>query len=289
VRLSLRAHAKINYALEVLGVRENGYHEVRTVMQSVSLADQVELESSASGFELHVRPEGAEVGPLGENTVYRAWNALREASGRELPVRIGLHKRIPPGAGLGGGSADAAAVIHGLNALFGLGIDDARLGEIGASIGADVPFCLAGGTALGEGIGDRLTPLPAPPDHRLVLAKPVRGADTGEIYRLYDGRPRDNVCSAAEVAAALRSGDLDALAGAVGNDLEPVTGGLVPDVVECRRELLSAGALGAAMTGTGTALYGVFRSASGARAAERELAAAFIGLSEPVRYGVDAV
>lgn len=284
-RLLLRAHAKVNYALEVLGLREDGYHEIRTVMQSASLADEVEIERSRGSFELSVEPEGVEVGPLEENTVYRAWVLLREASGCELPVRMRLHKKIPPGGGLGGGSADAAAALVGMNELFELGLDAGELGEIGAGIGADVPFCLSGGTALGEGIGVRLTPLPAPPDHHLVLAKPARSADTGEIYRLYDRRARANAPSVEPVVTALRSGDLDALAEALGNDLEPVTRGLVPDVAAYRRQLLQAGALGAAMTGTGTAVYAVLRIENESRV-EREFAAPFIGVYEPVDCGV---
>jgi 4-diphosphocytidyl-2-C-methyl-D-erythritol kinase len=289
-KLLLRAYAKVNYALEVLGLREDGYHEIRTVMQSVSLADEVEIERTGGGFKLFFEPEGVEVGPLEENTVYRAWALLWEASGHELPVRVRLHKKIPPGAGLGGGSADAAAVLAGMNALFDLGLSAADLGEIGSRIGADVPFCLSGGTALGEGVGERLTPLPAPPEHHLVVVKPLRSADTGEIYRSYDGRPREHTPSVEPVVAALWAGDLDALAGAVGNDLEPVTEGLVPDVAAHRRELLRAGARGAAMTGTGTALYGVFGTEDEARlAADRELAAPFLGVYEPVGLGVEAL
>ncbi|HSL00652.1 MAG TPA: 4-(cytidine 5'-diphospho)-2-C-methyl-D-erythritol kinase [Rubrobacteraceae bacterium] len=287
-RLLLKAHAKVNYALEVLGLREDGYHEIRTVMQSISLADEVGIQRSRGGFELCVEPEGAEVGPIEENTVHRARALLREASGVELPVRVWLRKKIPPGAGLGGGSADAAAVLVGMNELFGLGLDAGELGEIGAGIGADVPFCLSGGTSLGEGIGIRLTPLPAPPDHHLVLAMPDRGADTGEIYRLYDRRPVESPPSVGPVVAALRSGDLDALAGAIGNDLEPVTCGLVPGVADYRRRLLGAGALGAAMTGTGTAVYGVFDIEDEPRV-ERAPAASPLGVYEPVECGVEVL
>lgn len=292
-KVLLRAHAKVNYALEVLGVRGDGYHEIRTVMQSISLADEVEIERAREGFELFFEPEGVEVGPLEENTVYKAWALLWEASGHELPVRIRLHKKVPAGAGLGGGSADAAAVLVGMNSLFDLGLNAEVLRRIGARIGADVPFCLSGGTALGEGIGDLLTPLPAPPNHHLVLAKPLRSADTGEIYRSYDGRQRENPeespRSAGPVVEALRAGDLDALAGAVGNDLEPVTRGLVPDVAAYGRELLEAGALGATMTGTGTAVYGLFEAAEDAGSAARRLDAPFTGVYEPVGYGVKAL
>jgi 4-diphosphocytidyl-2-C-methyl-D-erythritol kinase len=289
-RLLLRAHAKVNYAVEVLGMRGDGYHEIRTVMQSISLADDVEIEHTREGFELHFEPEGVEVGPLEENTVYRAWALLWEATGSQLPVRIRLHKKVPPGAGLGGGSADAAAVLVGMNALFELGLGAEELRRIGARIGADVPFCLAGGTALGEGIGELLTPLPAPPDHSLVLAKPSRSADTGEIYRSYDAGPRANAPSVEPVVSALRAGDLDALAGAVGNDLEPVTRGLVPEVAAIERDLLEAGALGAAMTGTGTAVYGIFGSEGDARrAASRIDGAPFAGVFAPVSRGVETL
>jgi 4-diphosphocytidyl-2-C-methyl-D-erythritol kinase len=278
----LRACAKVNYALEVRGLRGDGYHEISSVLQSVSLADELEIERSRGGFELFFEPEGVEIGPLEENTVYKAWALLWETSGHELPARIRLHKKIPAGAGLGGGSADAAAVLVGMNELFGLGLDAGQLRTIGARIGADVPFCLAGGTALAQGVGEILTPLPAPPAHRLLIAKPERGAETGGIYRAYDERRTGGIASANQVVAALRSGSLTDLAGAVGNDLEPVTTGLVPEVTAHKREMLRAGALGAAMTGTGTAVYGIFEGG----AAEASLRAPFQGVYEPVGTGV---
>ena len=281
-RVLLRAFAKVNYALEVRGLRGDGYHEISSVFQSVSLADELEIERTEGGFELLFEPEGVEVGPLEENTVYKAWALLWEASGHELPARIRLHKKIPAGAGLGGGSADAAAVLVGMNELFGLGLGVEDLRGIGARIGADVPFCIAGGTALGEGVGDVLTPLPAPPAHRLLIAKPGRSADTGGIYRAYDRRRAPGKTCVAPVVAALRSGDLPAFAGGVGNDLEPVTAELVPEVAAYKGEMLRAGALAAAMTGTGTAVYGIFEE----EAAEASLRAPFVGVCEPVGAGV---
>ena len=285
-RVRLRAFAKVNYALEVQGLREDGYHEIRTVMQSVSLADELKIEREQEGFALRVEPEGTDIGPLEENTVRKAWVALREVSGEELAVRIGLHKRIPSRAGLGGGSADAAAALYGLNEMFGLGLGAEVLREVGGRIGADVPFCLAGGTALAEGVGDVLTSLPAPPAHRLVLAKPLQGANTGEVYRAYDARPRRKMASVEPVVAALRSADLHALAGAVGNDLEPVTWELVPEVQACKGELLRCGALGAAMSGTGTAVYGIFGDDISAGEQQR---APFSCLCEPLDAGVEIV
>jgi 4-diphosphocytidyl-2-C-methyl-D-erythritol kinase len=287
VRVLLRACAKVNYALEVRGLRGDGCHEISSVLQSVSLADELEIERSRGGFELSFEPEGVEIGPVEENTVYKAWALLWETSGHELPTRIRLHKKIPAGAGLGGGSADAAAVLVGMNELFDLGLDAEQLRTIGARIGADVPFCLSGGTALAQGVGEILTPLPAPPAHRLLIAKPERGADTGGIYRAYDERDSGGIAFADQVVAALRSGNLTELAGALGNDLEPVTTGLVPEVAAHKREMLRAGALGAAMTGTGTAIYGIFDAESGASpAAVASLRAPFLGVFEPAGAGV---
>jgi len=286
-RIDLRAFAKVNYALEVRGLRDDGYHEISTILQSVSLADELEIERTGGGIELLLKPHGVEVGPLEENTVYLAWKLLREASGRELPVRVRLHKKIPPGAGLGGGSADAAAVLAGTNELFGLGLSHGDLRELGGSIGADVPFCLTGGTALGEGIGDVLSPLPAPPDHHLVLVKPSRSAGTRGIYRAYDEHPERGTATVEPVIWALRSGGLSALAEAVGNDLETVTIELVPEVGVYRQRMLEEGALGAAMTGSGTAVYGIFGAVEEAEIASERLEAPFAGLFGPVSRGVE--
>ena len=287
-KVLLRAFAKVNYALEVRGLREDGYHEISTVMQSVSLADEAQIERASEGFELEIEPEGVEIGPPEENTVYKAWGLLGELVGSRLPVRVRLRKAIPAGAGLGGGSADAAAALVGLNELFGLGLSYARLQEAGLQVGADVPFCLSGGTALGEGIGEVLNPLAAPRPHHLVVAKPATGAPTARIYRAYDERPyHGGDASVAPVAEALRAGDLGALAQALGNDLAPVTKGLVPEVRALEEELLRAGAMGAAMSGSGTAVYGVFGSEAEARAAAEGLRAPFVGVCVPVARGVE--
>jgi 4-diphosphocytidyl-2-C-methyl-D-erythritol kinase len=287
LKVRLRAFAKVNYALEVLARRDDGYHVISSVLQSISLADEVEIERSGGRFELRVEPKGAEVGPPEHNTVYTAWRVLREVSGAELPVRIRLNKKIPAEAGLGGGSADAAATLYGLNELFGLELDNAELRDVGSRIGADVPFALGGGTALAEGVGDVLTDLPAPPVHHLLVAKPERGANTGGIYRAYDASPARGAASVKAVVAALRSGDLPALARAVGNDLERVTAELVPEVKMYREALLELGAMGAAMSGTGTAVYGIFERKDEAR--EARFRAPYVGIFEPVPRGVEAL
>jgi 4-diphosphocytidyl-2-C-methyl-D-erythritol kinase len=286
-RVRLRAFSKVNYALEVRGLRPDGYHEISTVMQSISLADEVEIERAERGFELAVEPESVEVGPPKENTVYKAWTRLGERVGDALPIRVRLGKKIPAWAGLGGGSADAAATLVGLNELFGLGLSEAELRDLGLRVGADVPFCLAGGTALGEGIGEILSPLPAPPPHHLVVAKPAAGAETARIYGAYDERPIDNNPSVAPVLEALRMWDPGAVARSLGNNLAPVTKELVPEVQALEEALLRAGALGAAMSGTGTAIFGVFASEAEARAAADGLRAPFVAVCEPVPRGVE--
>ena len=285
----LRAFAKVNYALDVLGLRADGYHEINTVMQSISLADEVGLQHAAGGFDLSLEPEEVEIGAQDRNTTYLAWRALQGKIGEELPVRVTLRKEIPAGAGLGGGSADAAAVLVGLNELFGLGLRVGELLETGAGIGADVAFCIAGGTALGEGVGEILSPLPAPPAHLLVVAKPLSSADTGKIYRAYDEARTENTRSVGPVVSALRSGSVPDLASAVGNDLTPVTTGFIPEVAALERMLLATGAFGASMSGSGTAVYGIFDDKETAESARDAVDAPFIGVYEPVPSGVELV
>jgi 4-diphosphocytidyl-2-C-methyl-D-erythritol kinase len=288
-KVRLSAFAKVNYALDVLGLRADGYHEVSTVMQSISLADEVELRHTAGGFDLLLEPEAVQIGPLERNTTYLAWKELQRLTGRELPVKVTLRKEIPAGAGLGGGSANAAAVLVGLNELFGLGLRADELRGIGARIGADVPFCISGGTAMGEGVGESLTLLPAPPDHLLVVAKPLRSADTAGIYRAHDETKTESTNSVKPVVSALRSGSLPALATVVGNDLAPVTRGIIPEVAKLERALLASGALGASMSGSGSAVYGIFHDAEAAGIAKDSVDAPFIGVYEPISRGVEII
>jgi len=285
----LKAFAKVNYALDVLGLRADGYHEVSTVMQSISLADEVELCRIAGGFDISLEPEEVEIGPQERNTTYLAWKALQRLTGKDLPMKVTLRKEIPAGAGLGGGSADAAAVLVGLNELFGLGLRVDELRGIGATIGADVPFCISGGTAMGEGVGEILTPLPAPPAHHLVVAKPSGSANTGKIYHALDKARTKSTHSVEPVVSALRSGSLPALAASVGNGLTPVTRGIIPEVARLERTLLATGALGASMSGSGTAVYGIFDDAEAAGGAQDTFDASFIGVYEPVSRGVKIV
>ena len=286
--IRLRAFAKVNYGLSVKGVRDDGYHEVATVMQSISLADEVEVEKTDRGFDLIVEPKGTNVGAPEKNTAYRAWLLLCEEVGEKLPARVRLYKKVPSGAGLGGASADAAAVLVGFNEVFELKLPTEKLRELGVRVGADVPFCVSGGTALGEGIGEILTPLHAPPAHALLVAKPESGAETARIYRSYDEEPLQPT-SAEPILEALYTGDLSALATALNNDLAYTTKSFVPEVAEYEKKLLKGGALGACMSGTGSAVYGLFAKEEEAQTVAGRFAAPFVGVHGPVTCGVEIV
>jgi 4-diphosphocytidyl-2-C-methyl-D-erythritol kinase len=286
-KVRLRAYAKVNFALDVIGLRADGYHDIATVMQSISLSDEVEIERIAEGFEFTFEPEGAEIGPPERNTAYVAWKSLQRSTGDALPASVRLRKWIPVGAGLGGGSADAAALLVGLNELFDLGLRADELREVGARVGADVPFCISGGTALGEGVGEMLMPLPGPPAQHLVLAKPHRSADTGEIYRAHDAAGTESARCVEPVVSALQSRSLRDLAASVGNDLTSVTSDLVPEVAALERELLAREALGATMSGSGTAVYGIFDDEGVAERVASTVDAPFTGVYEPVPHGVE--
>jgi len=249
----------------------------------------MEIERIAEGFEFTFEPEGAEIGPPERNTAYVAWKSLQRSTGDALPASVKLRKWIPVGAGLGGGSADAAALLVGLNELFDLGLRVDELREVGARVGADVPFCISGGTALGEGVGEMLTLLPGPPTQHLVLAKPHRSADTGEIYRAHDAAGTESARCVEPVVSALQSRSLRDLAAALGNDLTSVTGALVPEVAALQRDLLACGALGAAMSGSGTAVYGIFDDEGAAARAAKAVDAPFTGVYGPVPHGVEIV
>jgi 4-diphosphocytidyl-2-C-methyl-D-erythritol kinase len=286
-KVRLRAFAKVNFALDVLGLRVDGYHDIATVMQSISLSDEVEIARIAEGFEFAFEPEGAEIGPPERNTAYVAWKSLQRSTGAPLPVSVRLRKWIPVGAGLGGGSADAAAVLVGLNELFDLGLRTDELRQVGAGVGADVPFCISGGTALAEGVGEMLTPLPGPPAQHLVLAKPHRSADTGEIYRAHDAAGDRSARRVGPVISALQSGKLRDLSASVGNDLTAVTSDLVPEVATLQTELMACGALGATMSGSGTAVYGIFDDEGAAKQAANTVGAPFKGVYKPASHGVE--
>ena len=280
--ITLTAHAKINLTLDVTGVRPNGYHDVEMVMQSIGLYDELTAKRT-TGNELSLSCRfsdslGGLTLPTGpKNLVCKAALAFFDACRkegklkRELPENTGvdftLIKNIPAEAGMGGGSTDAAAALRALNILFETGFSTEELCRIGAGVGADVPFCVLGGTALAKGIGEILTPLPDAPDTHLLLVKPPVGASTKEIY---DGLVLDENTVHPDTAGmikALETKDYDLMCSGLSNILEPVTIGLLPVIGEIKKKIINLGADAALMSGSGSTVFGMFKDKEKALAA----------------------
>jgi len=255
-RTTERAFAKINLTLGVLYKRTDGYHALDSVMQTIDLHDTVTLERAS---EIIVTSTGM-VLPY-DNTVRRAAERYRALTGRGARIRV--VKRIPSEAGLGGGSADAAATLNGLQKLYGE-VDDKTLLEIGAAVGADVPFCLSGGTQRAEGIGDVLTPIRGMKLHLLVV-KPKEGVSTKKLFSLLK-LPR-TMPDTMTCLRALSEGNLDLLCPLLFNALEEPAVALVPEIGRIKDALLREGARAASMTGSGSAVFGVFGTKEEAEAA----------------------
>ena len=264
--LEVRAYAKLNLALDVLGRRADGYHEMRMVMQSVTLSDRIRLETG-TGRPLRMTTDLGFLPSNEKNLAAVAALRLCEAAGVSSEgLAIDLWKTIPVCAGLAGGSADAAAVLRGLNRLMRLGLSSAELAEIGARVGSDVPYCVRGGTALAEGRGERLTPLPPLPRCHVVLCKPAFSVSTPELFERIDGVRLRRRPDTLGLLGALEAGDLAGVARRMYNVFEDA---LPPrragEIGEIRNSLIQYGALGASMSGTGPTVFGLFRDASAAR------------------------
>ena len=244
------ALAKLNLTLGVLYKRKDGYHAIDSVMQTINLFDRIFVEKAR---KVEVTVTGMEL-PY-ENTMYKAAMLYQKATG--CGARIRCEKRIPMEAGLGGGSADAAAVLRGLQRLHRMA-DDTTLGQIALAVGADVPFCLRGGTCRCEGVGEVLTPFQPATRLYFVVCKPKDGVSTRELFAtLPMPRPRVDTYGA---IAALGKGDLAALATRMQNVLEPAAIARVPEIGALKQALLDAGALAAQMTGSGSAVFGLFET-----------------------------
>jgi 4-diphosphocytidyl-2-C-methyl-D-erythritol kinase len=260
-RLELNAAAKVNLALEVLKRRPDGYHEIATVMQTVDLSDRLVLEDSDA---LEVRTSAPGVPTDERNLAYRAAAALRSAAGISRGARITLDKRIPVAAGLGGGSTDAAATLIGLNRLWGLRWPEGRLEELAVGLGMDVPFFLRGGAALATGRGERLAPLGSTV-LGLVLVNPRFAVSTAEMYGRVTPAMYSDGARAQEAADALRTHRPGRVAASLYNGLEAAARASYPQIGQMQAALVAAGALGAAMSGSGPTVFGVARSWEQAR------------------------
>ncbi len=274
--LEVKAYAKLNLSLDVLGKRPDGYHDMRMVMQTVSLSDSIRLETG-TGRPLHM---GSSLGFLPSNeSNLAAAAALRlcEVTGVDLGgLSIDLEKHIPVCAGLAGGSADAAAVLRGLNRMLALELPGPRLEEIGALVGSDVPYCVRGGTALAEGRGEVLTDLPPLPRCVVVLCKPAFSVSTPELFARIDGCRIRCRPDTAGLLAALETGDLHQVARRMYNVFEDA---LPPrraqEIDAIKNVLIQHGALGASMSGTGPTVFGLFDRQESARSAWEALRAQY--------------
>lgn len=268
--MKILAYAKINLTLDITGRREDSYHLLDMVMQSVTLADEIELVRgpSGSGIQMECSREELPCGP--DNTGFRAAESFfREAGIADPGLCLRLKKKIPFQAGLGGGSADAAAVLLGLNQLYGVGFSEEKLREIGLKVGADVPFCLTGGTARVQGIGEKITRLPDLPRWPVVICKPSVSVSTKEAYRKSDQAPGEYPFSTPRMLAAVQDGSLSAVCGAVGNQFEEIL--RIPEIIRLKEQMRHLGACGVCMTGSGSAVYGIFEREEPAEICETSL------------------
>lgn len=274
-KVTRKAYAKINLTLDVLGKLPNGYHSVRMVMQTISLHDTVSVSLDGSGkTTLHCSLPYLPVDRT--NLACRAAAAFYQATGIANPgTVISLEKQIPIAAGLAGGSTDAAAVLRALDTLHGTALGDERLCAAGLSLGADVPYCLLGGTMLAEGIGERLSRLPDCPKAHVVLIKPPFSVSTAAAYAAMDAKQVMTHPDTDGMLHALGQGDLQGVCHRLYNVMEPSSGTKARQLAEIRGRLLDCGALGAVMSGSGPTMYGLFRSPQAAQDAWNALKTEF--------------
>jgi 4-diphosphocytidyl-2-C-methyl-D-erythritol kinase len=266
--LRLKARAKINWSLDILTKRDDGYHTMDMLMSSVELADELTFDEADV---LTLTIVGNDALTSADNLVLKAAATLVRETGCAHGAAITLTKRVPVGAGMGGGSADAAAALLGLNCLWGTELSQERLLAIGLTLGADVPFTLTGGLARVGGIGEAITPLFPPPSWPLVIVQPCQALWTREVFAAYDVLPAIRHPSTGAAQAALLASDLPAFAVNAGNVLQQVVEGARPQIPEAVAALEACGATYASMTGSGSAVYGVFTRDTDAQAAYRLL------------------
>ena len=253
-----KAYAKLNISLDVGKRREDGFHEMTMVMQSISLADAVTVTLNDTG-KVRARTSLPFIPGDERNLAVKAALCYLEAIGRQgKGALIEIQKAVPVGAGMGGGSSDAAAVLRAMNALFGHALRTGELEQLSCAVGSDVAFCVAGGTALATGRGEKLEALPALPDCAFVVCKPEFSISTPELFRKLDQMPLRRHPDTAGLLAAIREGQLGLVCRRMYNVFEDVDDRRMRTVADIKSRLLDAGALGAVMTGTGSAVFGVF-------------------------------
>lgn len=268
--MRLQAFAKINLGLDVLGKRKDGYHEVRMIMQTIRMYDQLDMRKSVEpGIHLTTNKKYI---PVDENNlVWRAAKLMMDTCGIIEGVSIHLHKVIPVAAGMAGGSSDAAATLVGMNRLFHCGLSKEKLMELGVQIGADVPYCVLRGTALAEGIGEKLTVLPPMPDCWILIGKPGISVSTKYVYTTLDLNTDTVHPDIDGMKKALEDGNLYGITERMGNVLQDVTIPAYPEVERIKEQMKALGAVNAMMSGSGPTVFGIFDNEEKAQKACQKL------------------
>lgn len=273
-QLIMKAYAKVNLALDVLGRRDNGYHDLRMVMQTVDLYDLLTFTpTDEPGVALTSNVSNLPTD--GSNLICKAAALIMEQFKPKMGVAIHLEKRIPMAAGMAGGSTDAAATLIALNELFGFGLSRDELCELGVLIGADVPYCILGGTALAEGIGEILTPLPPVPACPVVITKPDFGVSTKEVYENLDLSLLEKHPDVDFMIQAIKEGDLKRMASYMRNDLESVTESRYPEIAAIKERMIASGAFASMMSGSGPTVFCLCESEEIAKHVAEEIRVAF--------------
>lgn len=283
--LEKKAYAKINLGLDVTGKRDDGYHIVRMIMQNVDLYDTLTFEDNETG-EICLTASSEKIPTDESNLICKVAHQLKKEFGVSKGANIHLVKRIPVAAGMAGGSTDGAAAYVALNELWNLGLDKKKLCELAVKLGADIPYCIIGGTALAEGIGEELTVISDMPACHIVIAKPAIDVSTGWVYKELDSRKIIEHPDIDGIRAAIEDGNIKAMCSLIGNVLEPVTAGKYTVIGDIEKILEDSGAVGAFMTGSGPTVFAVFddedKAKNGYEAVKRSALAPELFLSGPV-------
>lgn len=266
----IKAMAKVNLGLDVLRRRENGYHDVKMVMQTVNLYDTLTI-TKREDVQIAISTNAGELPLTEDNLIYKAAKLLFEYVKKECGASIQLDKQIPIAAGMAGGSTDAAATLLGLNALYEFGLSKEELAHIGVRIGADVPYCIYGGTYLSEGIGEELTKLPDAPDCFVVIAKPGIGVSTKYVYENLHIETVSDHPDVDGMIEAIKAGSLDGVTAKMANVLETVTIKQYPEIAQMKECLEKNGAERALMSGSGPTVFGIFKEEEKAKSALEQL------------------
>ncbi len=257
--IKIDAYAKVNLSLDVLGRKENGYHELSMIMQQISLKDIVTIkEINDNNNKVEIKCNQEKVPTDEKNIVYSAFKLLSKKYNVDKSISIYIEKNIPISGGLAGGSTDAAAVLKGLNQLWELGLTQGELMDIGVEIGADVPFCIMGGTALSEGIGEKLTPITPFKDILLLLANPDIEVSTEYVYKNLDLENLKDRPDIKKIISYIEQGDTKKLSKNMKNVLESVTIKKYHEIADIKADMMNCGALGSLMSGSGATVFGIF-------------------------------